>query len=309
MILSLCGTCSTNFSVAVSQARQGYAISVNMKIISIEDRIQAELASYNGLMGIYVNDFNGNKIEINVDEKFETASCIKTFILGTLFDEVERGNKSLSDMLTYTKENEIDGSGVLKSLDYGLALTVKNIATLMIIVSDNIATNMMIDYLGLDTINTFIRSQGFSDTLLHNKINFTDYKQLGTTTPKDYGQIFEMICKEELISAEASRQMLEIFKKQHYNSTLTKSFPQYFLDSEDTGEEELIYVASKSGSMNACRNDGGIVSTPYGKYVIVLFNKNFTDPIYYPDHPATVFSSRVSRLIFDQYLALQGRIK
>lgn len=280
-----------------------------MKEITLEDRIRAELASYDGLMGIYVNDFKGNKVEINTAEKFETASCIKTFILGTLFDEAEKGHKNLSDKLIYTGENEIDGSGVLKSLDYGVELTAKNVATLMIIVSDNIATNMMIDYLGLDTINRFIRSQGFNDTVLHNKINFTKYKQLGTTTPKDYGRIFERICREELVSGDASRQMLNIFKKQHYNSALTKSFPQYFLDSEDTGEEELIYVASKSGSMNACRNDGGIISTPYGQYVIVLFNKNFTDPIYYPDHPATVFSSKVSRLIFDQYLGLQGKIK
>ncbi|MFU0827132.1 MAG: Beta-lactamase [Lachnoclostridium sp.] len=280
-----------------------------MKKISLEDRIHAELASYNGLMGIYVNDLKGNKIEINTVQKFESASCIKCFILGALFDEVKEGRKSLWDMLTYTRENEVDGSGVLRSLDYGLSLTVKNIATLMIIVSDNIATNMMIDYLGLDTINHFIRSHGFSDTCLHNKIDFKKYKQLGTMTPKDYGRFFEMICNEELVSADASRQMLKILKQQHYNSAITKYFPQYYLDSEDTGDEELIYVASKSGSMDACRNDGGIVSTPYGKYVIVLFNKNFTDSIYYPDHPATIFSAKVSRLIFDQYLTLQGRIK
>ncbi len=280
-----------------------------MREITLEERIKAELASYNGTMGIYVNDFQGNKVEINTDEEFETASTVKTFILGTLFDEVEKGNKNLSDKLIYTQENEIEGSGILRSLDYGVELTVKNVATLMIIVSDNIGTNMMIDYLGIDTINAFMQSYGFKHTKLHNKINFDIYDKLGTTTPRDYGKIFEMICKEELISPEASRQMLEIFKKQHYNSMLTKSFPQYFLDSEDTGEDELIYVASKSGSMDACRNDGGIVSTPYGKYVIVLFNKNFTDPIYYPEHQATVFGSKVSRLIFDQYLALKGRIK
>lgn len=280
-----------------------------MREITLEERIKAELASYDGLMGVYVNDFKGNKVELNIDEPFETASCVKTYILGALFDEVEKGKKSLNDPLVYTPENEIDGSGILRSLDYGVELTVKNVATLMIIVSDNIATNMMIDYLGIDTINAFMTAQGFKDTKLHNKINFEKYNQLGTTTPRDYGRIFELICKEELVSVNASRQMLDIFKKQHYNSALTKSFPQYFLDSEDTGEEELIYVASKSGSMNACRNDGGIISTPYGKYVIVLFNKNFADSIYYPEHPATVFSSRVSRLILDQYLALKGRIK
>ncbi len=105
--------------------------------------------------------------------------------------------------------------------------------------------------------------------------------------------------KIDNISITSGKELLlgKKLKKQHYNSTLTKSFPQYFLDSEDTGEEELIYVASKSGSMDVCRNDGGIVSTPYGKYVIVLFNKNFTDPIYYPYHPAAVFGSKVSSLI------------
>lgn len=89
---------------------------------------------------------------------------------------------------------------------------------------------------------------------------------------------------------------------------LTKRFPQALID-EDTYEEELIYVASKSGSMDACRNDGGIVSTPYGKYVIVMFHKNFHDPVYYSEHPATEFGSRISRLIFDQYMALRGKIQ
>ena len=89
---------------------------------------------------------------------------------------------------------------------------------------------------------------------------------------------------------------------------LTKFFPQYYMDA-DNYEEEIIAVASKSGSMDACRNDGGIISTPYGSYIIVLFNKNFSDSLYYPDHPATVFGARVSRLIFDQYLALNGKIR
>lgn len=284
-------------------------MEIEMREITLEERIKAELASYDGLMGIYVNDFNGTVLKINAQETFETASCCKVFILGTLFDEVEKGNKSLSDMLSYTKDNFINGSGILRSLDFGVTMTAKNVATLMIIISDNIATNMMIDYLGIDTINAFIQKQGLKNTVLHNKIDFDKYDKLGTTTPEDYAAMFERIAKGELVSAKASEQMLEIFKMQHYNSMLTGNLPAYFLDSEDTGDEELIYVASKSGSMNACRNDGGIVSTPYGKYVIVLMNKNFSDPIYYSGHPATVFGAKISRLIFDQYLALKGKIQ
>ena len=60
--------------------------------------------------------------------------------------------------------------------------------------------------------------------------------------------------------------------------------------------------------MDACRNDGGIVFTPYGPYVIVMMNKNFSDAIYYDEHPAIVFGAKISRMILDQFLALEGRL-
>ena len=278
------------------------------KRLSLETRIGVELKSYDGTMGIYINDLQGNVIAINADEKFETASTIKVYILAALFDAIEKGKASLSDMLEYKKEHEIDGSGVMNSLEIGTVLSVKNIATLMIIVSDNIATNILIDYLGVDNINACIQALGCKDTILHNPIDFEKYDKLGTSTPRDYASMFERMAQGTLISPEASAQMLAICKQQHYNSMLTKSIPAYYLDPDNFDDGEIIYVASKSGSMNACRNDGGIISTPYGKYVIVLFNKEFSDAMYYPEHPATVFGSKVSRLVFDQYLALEGKL-
>lgn len=90
----------------------------------------------------------------------------------------------------------------------------------------------------------------------------------------------------------------------------TRDF-SYYLSGDDSiaGEDEQISVASKSGSMNACRNDGGLVITPVGEYVIVLFNKEFYDPLYYPSHDATFYGARVSRLVLDQFLALEGHIR
>ncbi|MCI7814510.1 MAG: serine hydrolase [Lachnospiraceae bacterium] len=277
--------------------------------LTLEKRIEAELASYDGMVGIYVNDLKGNVIDINGEEVFETASSIKAFILACLYEEVEQGRKRLDDMLTCDERYYINGSGLLRSLDMGVTLSVKNTAILMIIVSDNIATNMIIDYLGIDTINHFIKKTGFAHTVLHNPINFAIYPQLGSSTPEDYGKFFELLAQGKLVSEHASEEMMEIFKKQHYNRMLTKDLPQYLLDSEDTGDEELITVASKSGSMDACRIDGGIVSTPYGSYVIVLMHKKFHDPLYYADHQATVYGAKISRLIFDQYMALEGRLR
>lgn len=276
--------------------------------LTLEKRIEAELKSYDGRMGIYINDFRGNIITFHADETYETASTIKVFILAALFEQIEKGQKTLTDLLEYRQSHGVDGSGIMRSLEIGTVLSVKNLATLMIIVSDNIATNILIDYLGIDTINASIQNLGFKDTLLYNSLHFDQYKQLGITTPRDYARLFEQMAHGTLISKEASDHMISICKQQHYNSMLTKFLPPYFLDS-DNYEEEVISFASKSGSMNACRNDGGIVSTPYGSYVIVLLNKEFHDEMYYSEHPATVFGARVSRLIFDQYMALEGKLK
>lgn len=276
--------------------------------LTLEKRIEVELKSYDGTIGIYIDDLHGNIIEMGADEKFETASTIKIFILAALFDAIEKDKASLEDILVYEEKHKIDGSGIMTSLELGTPMSVKNAATLMIIVSDNIATNMLIDYLGVDAINECIHALGCHDTILHNPIDFAKYDKLGTSTPRDYASMFVRMAKGELISKDASEQMLAICKQQHYNSMLTKFLPQYFLDP-DNFDEEIIYVASKSGSMDACRNDGGIISTPYGKYIIVMFHKDFSDKMYYPEHPATVFGAKISRLIFDQYLALEGRLK
>ena len=276
--------------------------------LTLEERIEAELKSYDGTMGLYIDDLKGNVITRFPDEKFETASTIKVYILAALFDAIGQGKASLKDMLTCEERFWIDGSGILGSLEVGTTLSVKNVATLMIIVSDNIATNMLIDYLGIDNINACIQKLGCKDTVLHNVLDFAKYHQLGTTTPRDYASMFVRIQNRTLVSPEASEQMWQILSQQHYNSMIVKSLPQFYVDP-DNYDEQLFWFASKSGSMNACRNDGGIITTPYGSYVIVMLNKDFSDKQYYPDHPATVFGSRASRLIFDQYLTLEGRLK
>ncbi len=274
--------------------------------LTLEKRIEAEIKSYDGLIGIYLDDLHGNVIAVNEDEKFETASTIKTYILAALMDEVNKGNKSLEDMVEFKESHMVDGSGVMCALEPGAVLRVKDVATFMIIVSDNVATNMMIDYLGVETVNKCIEKLGFKDTVLHNPINFELYEHLGTSTPRDYAGVFTRLAGEGLISPEVDERMLEILKKQHYNSMITKDFPPFYMDSDNT-DDVMIRVASKSGSMDECRNDGGIVYTPYGPYVIVMFHKNFSDAMYYANHPATVFGAKISRMILDQFIALGGR--
>ena len=243
------------------------------KNMTLEKRIAAELYSYQGKMSVFVDDLHGHTVEIGADEEFETASTIKAYILAALYLQASRGKASLEEKITYKPEHFVDGSGMLRALGVGASLKVKDAATMMIICSDNIATNMVIDYLGLDVINACIREMGFAHTVLHNPLHFDLYNDLGTTTPRDYASLFAQVAKGTLVSAEASAEMLAIFRQQHYNTMLT-----------------------------------GIVHTPYGEYVIVLMNKDFHDIIEYNDHPSMVYGARVSRMILDQILACEGEL-
>ena len=205
------------------------------KNMTLEKRIAAELYCYQGKMSVFVDDLQGHTVEVGADEEFETASTIKAFILAALYLQAQRGKADLAEEITYEQSQFVDGSGMLRALGVGAKLKVKDTATMMIICSDNIATNMIIDYLGLDTINACIRELGFAHTVLHNPLHFDRYRRLGTTTPRDYAALFARIAKGELVSREASAEMLAILRQQHYNTMLTHDFPQYYLDCEETG--------------------------------------------------------------------------
>ena len=257
-------------------------------------------------MGIYANDLHGNTIAIGAQEPYEADSVIKVYIVAVLYQLAEQGAVSLDAEITYEASQYVDGSGMLRALGVGARLKARDVATMMIICSDNIATNMMIDYLGLERINREIAALGFAHTVLHNPLHFDQYDKLGTTTPLDFGALLCQMAQGQLVSENASREMLHILRQQHYNTMLTGNYPPYYLDCEETGDEELIWVASKSGSMNACRNDGGIIHTPYGEYVLVLMNKNFDDIIEYNAHPSIQYGAKVSRMLLDQVLACEG---
>ena len=117
------------------------------KNMTLEKRIAAELYCYQGKMSVFVDDLQGHTVEVGADEEFETASTIKAFILAALYLQAQRGKADLAEEITYEQSQFVDGSGMLRALGVGAKLKVKDTATMMIICSDNIATNMIIDYL------------------------------------------------------------------------------------------------------------------------------------------------------------------
>ena len=276
--------------------------------LTLENRIEAHLCGLDAHMSVYADDLKGHVICRDADRSFESASTIKIFILGALFEADKNGEASLNEPLTYKEEYYVDGSGMIRALGPGAVLKAEDAATLMIICSDNIATNMLIDYLGLERINAFIQKIGCKDTKLHRMLRSDNWgERLGSITPRDMGRFFALLSKRELVSPEADEQMLRIFRQQHYNQMLTGDLPLYYLDPEESGADpELIWTATKSGSMDACRNDGGIIHTPYGEYVLILMCTDFKNKLEGYDHPAFLYAQQISRTLFDQYLAKEG---
>lgn len=286
--------------------------------MNINEELTEYIEQYNYHIGIYANDLKNNIIEINENKVFETASCIKLFILIEYYRQINLALKDRDDILIYSKEDNIDNinSGIISSLEYGLQMTSKDYAILMIICSDNIATNKIIEYLGIDNINNTIKELGFERTKLLNKIDFTKYKGLGLTTPYEYGLAYEKILTGKLFNEEITNEILEILKKQQKNDMLVKGLPLHDILFKSTDESLIKYIASKSGSIawetdevDNVRNDGGIISTIHGDYIISIFISGFDEMYLHYNNEAINCGSKIHKIIFDEFIKNKGSFK
>jgi len=265
------------------------------------------MVGFPGDFSVYIEDEKGNRVEIDADQIWETASCIKVAVLMELFRLVSLGEISSSAKLTYTPENYTLGSGIMRYLTPGMELTLKDLATLMIIVSDNVATNILIDFLGRENINSTCKKLGLENTRLKNKIYFEANKPatIGETTAKEYIMLFKLI-REEVFGPVATEEMEDILKNQRLNLMLTRFLPINMLQAKNPGEKPELEIGTKSGSLENCRNDGGIIYTPLGDFFIAVFTKNFSDPYYHNDHVANYWAPRISNIAFHHFLGKGG---
>jgi len=221
-------------------------------------KIQEVIQEHSDQLSFYVSDTNGSVAEHNSDTVRETASCIKVFILIEFYNQVNKGAKSKNDKLLFSDSEKVDGSlgsGILKSLDGGIELTANNVAKLMIISSDNIATNMMIDYLGIDNINQTIKDLGFSNTKLLCKLDFSKICNIGSSTAKEYGQVFQRLLKKDIINETISNQALEVLKLCQGRAMINKGIPPADVGVYKNAPSKIKYIASKSGGVSAERDN------------------------------------------------------
>lgn len=244
-------------------------------------RLQANIEritrSVNARWGIYIKCIEtGEEIALNADETMDTMSVIKIPLMAEVFRQIEAGKFSLTDRVTLKETEKRPGTGVIRSLDAGASLTIKDLITLMIIVSDNSATDMLFEKVGgVEPVNKLMQSYGLS-TIKATAPSDVWFKALraepdlwkfhtegktpyGLSSPRDMGKLLERIHKGEAVSKQASEQMLQTMRGQVYSSRLPK-YVTGFRIPHKTGDF-LPYIG----------NDVGILESTNRHVVISVF--------------------------------------
>ena len=179
--------------------------------------------AHRGVVGYTAHNLDtGERLSLRGDEKFPTASLIKVAVLVTLFHLVEKGAMSLDDRLTMSKIDKVPGSGTLQHMHDNLELTVRDAAWLMSTTSDNTATNLILDKVGIRRVWEKMDSLGLPQTRIHAKVFLARYTSLvpdstakyglGVTTPNEMARLFALMADGRAVSARADSAMLDILR-------------------------------------------------------------------------------------------------
>ena len=282
--------------------------------VALDTKLQAIAAAHHGRVTLFARNLRtGQTAAIAPDELVKTASVIKLGILLDAAEQIRSSKAALDEKLVLEKRNQVAGSGVLTVLDTPLALTLKDTLTLMVVVSDNTATNMAIDRLGLAHINATIRAAGLKDTYLYKKVFVPpsgpmpeDQPKfgLGKTTAREMAGLMERIatCRLSLDGGPAlpgdgkiCGAMLHMLRSQQDRNSL----PRY-LETLDTGEHGSA-IANKTGALDAVRNDVALIATKAGPVVIAAFTQENADQRWTGDNEAEQTLGKLAKAIVDRW--------
>lgn len=230
----------------------------------LTEELNRQVAAFSGVAGICIQDLaSGGRVAINADELFPAASTIKIFVLARLFQLAEAGKLDLARRVVIDDAVRVPGSGILAYLDDTEELTVRDIAVLMIIVSDNTATNLCIDWATMDGTNAMLRDLGLAQTTVRRTMQDHAAAYRGdenVITPSETVRFFELLHRREGMSSFVCQETLKVLKKPK-RGYLAPGLPQN------------VVLANKPGGMDRVRVDGGIVYLKRRPYVICVTTK------------------------------------
>ena len=280
----------------------------------LDQLIQATADAHHGHVAVYAHNLRtGQTASLSPDLPVQTASVIKMLILLDAAEQIRAGHAALDERLVLAKPNQVEGSGVLGQLTAPLALTLGDTLTLMVVLSDNTATNMAIDRLGLSHINATARSAGLTQTVLYKKVYVpaegpmpADQPRfgLGKTTAREMASIMERLATCHLalddsapLPADGSLcgSILHMLRNQQDRDSL----PRY-IESLDTSEHGSA-IGNKTGALDQVRNDVALISTKEGPIVIAGFTWENADQRWNGDNEAEQTLGKLARAIVNRW--------
>jgi len=238
------------------------------------------------------------------EASFPAASTIKVFVLQALLERVAAAGIGLDDEVVLRGTDRVTGSGVLKALSPGRAYTVRDLATLMIVVSDNTATNLLIDRLGVGAVNDVIAAHGWRGTHLAGLLQRPDLRAAGdarvsTTSPRDLADAFARLWRAELLPPDLSEVARGIYRRQQVTDLLGRYLP-FDAYRTETGEDRFV-IASKYGALRGVRHDAGVIDTGRNRYVVAVMTRGCPDERFHPDNLAALVVAKVSRILYEHF--------
>lgn len=269
-----------------------------------EDAITSRVAQGPGKVWIAAKNLKtGQTYQLRGNEKVRTASTIKLPILVEVFAQAAEGKLKMDELLTLREADMVSGSGVLREFSPGIQLPIRDVARMMIVVSDNTATNMIIGRVTADAVNARMNQLGLAATRSMRKVrgDGTQLKAaegwskaglldenkrfgLGSSTPLEMLRLLELLEKGEVVTKSASKEILDILGRQQYTEGLGRKI-------------EGLKSASKSGSLDHLRSDVGIIYTKKGPLALAITVDDIPGVDYSVDNPGLLLIADLTQLL------------
>ena len=268
----------------------------------LDSRLRPLLEGFSGIVGISLrHEKTGLAYSFGGGHVFSAASTAKLFVLGALLEQADKNELKLEERLTLASGDKMTGSGILKELDEGLALTIKDLATLMIIKSDNTATNMLLDRMGgPDRVNVHLEAAGLTKSRVNRKISGDPLVVRGSefahAAPDEMTDYLARMKKGMLVKKPSSDLFYGILKKQQY----LDFFPRYLpLKGDPGGVEPSIEIANKTGFMDGIRADCGYLAVNNELLSYAVMANGCKDKGFTVDNEGSLLLAKIGRIIYE----------
>lgn len=266
---------------------------------TLDEQVKNQLATFKGHVSLFAKNLDtGETYALNADERVRTASTIKIAVLIEAFARVEEGKAKWTDELVLTKEKKVSGSGILVELSDGLHLTLRDAVNLMMLVSDNTATNLVLDVLTTDAVNARMESLGFKQIKILRKVGSGGDSLagkdpankrfgLGFATPREMVLVMEKLDRGEIISKQASQEMINLMKREQVRFAIGRSMWE-------------TPMASKYGALDKLRSAVGIIYSKKGRIAMAITCDDIAEVNWSIDNPAYLLMSKLSEILVNE---------